>query len=85
MAAYDRVIAGMPAWLMRAYLEELGAAAGEDGLLRADDWSARVEQVEDFVLGSLRVGQVRLRIDASEAAMAALLPSLEKKLLRGGG
>ncbi len=85
MPAYDRVITGMPAWLMRKYLGDLGAGPAVDGWQRGAGWAAHVEEVEDFTVGSLRVGQVRLRIEASEEVMARLLPELEKKLLRGGG
>ncbi len=81
----DRVITGLPLWLLREYLEELGATRRAKGWLQGDGWRARLTQIQDYQIGSLRVGQVRLEIDGSPDALARLQPTLEKKLLRGGG
>jgi hypothetical protein len=43
-----------------------------------------LERVEDFQIGSIRVGQVHVEIEGEQQALDALLPQLEKKLLRAG-
>ena len=86
----ERVIRGIPVWLVRSYLEDLGAhvigeSTREHVALAADAWTATLEQVEDFQIGSLRVGQVRLALTGEEAALRPMLAALEKRLFRSGG
>ena len=70
---------------MRDYLLDLGGVEQPDGSLRGPGWLARLTQLENFTIGSLSVGQIRLEWQAEEAAHALLWPQLEKKLLRAGG
>ena len=86
----ERVIRGIPLWLVRSYLEDLGARptgapTREHVSLAADGWTATLEQVEDFQIGSLRVGQVRLTLAGEDDALRPMLAALEKRLFRGGG
>ncbi len=85
VAAFERVVTGVPLWLLRAYLEELGGWPGADGLLRGDGWHARLTQVEDYQIGSLRVGQVRLELDGEVEAVGRVRQALEPRLMRAGG
>jgi hypothetical protein len=82
--AFDRTITGVPLWLLREYLVELGGRARANRVA-GDGWRAELTQVEDYRIGSLAVGQVRLTVDGEAPALAALLPLLEKRLVRGGG
>ena len=86
----ERVIRGIPLWLVRGYLEDLGVhptgdPTREHVALTAETWTATLEQVEDFQIGSLRVGQVRLTLTGEDAVLRPMLASLEKRLFRGGG
>ena len=83
--AFQLVVTGVPLWLLRAYLEELGGRPGADGLLRGDGWQARLTQVEDYEIGSLRVGQVRLELDGEAEAVGRVRKALEPRLMRAGG
>lgn len=83
--ALDVTLRGIPLWLLREYIEELGARARDDGVLQGEGWQARLTQVEDFQVGSLKVGQVRLELDGEAASLEAVRPKLEKKLHRAGG
>lgn len=85
MAGEVRETRGIPLWLLREYLEEGGGRATDDQRVVGDGWEVRLTQLEDFAIGSLRVGQVRLDIDGSDAAVARLLAFLEPKLIRAGG
>jgi hypothetical protein len=80
-----REMRGIPLWLLEEYLLELGAKRLQPGLVVGEGWTARLEQLPDFQLGSLQVGQLRLEVQATPDAWQALQPMLEKKLLRAGG
>ncbi len=82
---YEREMRGIPLWLLREYLQELGGQAQSERLVQAAGWRAHLTQLDDFVVGSLRVGQVRLEVEASPEAWLGLQPALERKLLRAGG
>ena len=84
MAEIDRVITGIPAWLMQRYVESAGGVE-RDGRLVGDGWTVTLSAAPDHVVGSLRVGQVRLRIDGTDDGVAAAWDALEPKLLRAGG
>jgi hypothetical protein len=75
---------GIPLKLFRDYLVDLGGSPAEDGRIVGPGWQARLERVEDFQIGSLRVGQVHVEFEGQTEALDALLPQLEKKLLRAG-
>ena len=85
------MLRGIPRWLLRSYLEDLGGRADvECGLsvedrLHGDGWSATLVQIEDYRIGSLSSGQVRVTVTGEPVAVAALLEALEPRLLRGGG
>ena len=81
----ERIIRGVPAWLMGEYLKELGMVDRENGRYSTPTVTAHVEQIEDFQLVSLRVGQIRFVLEGEETAVEALKERLEVKLLRGGG
>jgi hypothetical protein len=82
---FETVVRGVPLWLLREYLEEIGGRLQADGGLMGDGWMARLTQVDDYVIGSLRVGQVRLELDGEAASVERAREALEPKLLRAGG
>jgi hypothetical protein len=90
-ASIDRVLRGIPRWLLRKYLEDLGGKATaeygltEEDLLDGDGWSASLAQIEDYRIGSLSSGQVRIRVTGEPETVAALMTALEPRLFRGGG
>lgn len=85
MVTYEREVRGIPLWLLREYLVAEGGKVDEEGRIAGPGWVARLTQLEDYQIGSLRVGQVRVEIDGEAGAMAELEQVMEKKLIRGGG
>lgn len=85
MASFSRDIRAVPIWLLRDYLTKLGGAVQPGGEVVGPGWQATLTQLEDYRIGSLRVGEVRLAIEGDATALADLLPRLEPKLLRAGG
>lgn len=81
----ERIIRAIPIWLLREYLEHLGGQSGADGWLGDVGWAARLTQIEDYRIGSLRVGQVCLELQGDAVAVAHIQEQLEPKLLRAGG
>jgi hypothetical protein len=88
---HERVLRGIPRWLLRGYLEQLGGTlepaddSTEEDVLTGDGWLARLTQIEDYQIGSLRSGQVRLTVAGEPVAVEALMAALEPRLFRGGG
>ncbi|MCY3920350.1 MAG: DUF1952 domain-containing protein [Chloroflexi bacterium] len=89
MSRVELRIRGVPEWLLRAYLAELGAVADGDGdapRMTGDgyavSWSAERAPLPG---GTLRLMQLNIRLDGDAAAIAALEPALMAKLQRGGG
>ena len=92
---HERVLRGIPRWLLVDYLEDLGgsavdAAAGVDlspdeDLVIGDGWQARVTQLEDYKIGALSSGQVRLVVTGDPDEVRGMLSRLAPRLFRGGG
>lgn len=83
--SYIREMRGIPLWLLRKYLVDIGAEEKGENLVIGRGWQASLSQMEDFQVGSLVVGQVRLELQADPEIWKELEPVLEKKLLRAGG
>ena len=78
-------IRGIPLWLLRDYLVDLGGVAQPDGTVDGPGWQGRLTPLDDFRLGSLRVAAVRMELSGTPEAMAQLEGGLKYKLLRAGG
>ncbi|MCC6165949.1 MAG: DUF1952 domain-containing protein [Caldilineaceae bacterium] len=76
---------GVPPWLMKEYLADLGGVEAEENLLVGDGWRAVVSKAEPRRIGSLVVGGAAVEFSGDEAALAALFEKLHWKTLRGGG
>jgi hypothetical protein len=85
MALVSQDIRGIPLWLLRDYLVDLGGQVQPDGQVVGPGWQGRLTRLEDFRLSSLRVGEVRLELDGDADAVARLELALRPKLLRAGG
>ena len=78
----EREVRGIPLWLIREYLEELGGVKSDDHHVAGEDWNASLEQIEDFQIGSLKVGQVRVVLEGNTDEV---IVGLDEKLVRAGG
>ena len=75
---------GIPLKLFQDYLIDLGGSPAGDGRVAGPGWQAHLQRLEPFQIGSLRVGQIQVTFEGQPEALDALLPQLEKKLLRAG-
>ena len=91
---HERILRGIPRWLLVEYLEELGGtavqtAAGldltpDEDFVVGDGWQARVTQLEDYRIGALSSGQVRLMVTGDPDEVRGMLARLAPRLGRGG-
>ncbi len=79
------LLTGLPRWLVEDYLADLGAVRQADEWVHPQGWRAKVEPAPDYQIGSLRVGQVWLRLHGEAQAVQSAWEALKPKLLRAGG
>ena len=79
-----REIRGIPFFLLREYLEELGGTATSDDRVEGPGWRAELEKMEPFRLGSLAVGQTRLVLEIEDRLANEFMERFELKTLRAG-
>jgi hypothetical protein len=75
----------LPMRLVKEYLQELGGQIIAEDQVTGPGWVVKLQKVEDFQLGSIRLGCLHLELEADPETMATFLPALERKLQRGGG
>ncbi len=85
MQTIVREMRGIPLWLLREYLQEMGGTAIDDHFVQAAGWNVRLARMEPFRLGSLEVGQTRLDIEIEDQLADAFIQQFSKKTLRAGG
>jgi hypothetical protein len=76
---------GVPVWLMREYLADLGGTALDEHVVAGVGWQADVRRAEPRHLGSLVVGGATVEFSGDPEALALLFKKLHLKTLRGGG
>jgi hypothetical protein len=84
MQTLVREIRGIPLWLLREYLQEMGGTAITHNFVQAAGWSVSLTRMEPFRLGSLVVGQTRLDIEIEDQLVAEFMAQFDKKTLRAG-
>jgi Domain of unknown function (DUF1952) len=79
-----REMRGIPFFLLREYLEELGGTALSDDQVQGPGWSVKLVHMEPFRLGSLSVGQTRLEMEIEDDQVDDFIDRFGKKTLRAG-
>jgi hypothetical protein len=79
-----REMRGIPFFLLREYLQDLGGTATGEDRVEGPGWSAHLEKMEPFRLGSLAVGQTRLTIEIDDEIADEFMARFELKTLRAG-
>jgi hypothetical protein len=75
---------GVPTWLMKTYLEELGAEELDENVMGWGECRAVISEAEPNVVGSLVVGGSIVEFSGCEGKLEAMLEELEWKTLRIG-
>ena len=76
---------GIPYFLLKEYLQELGGHLVGENLIIGDGWTVELEHMEPYRIGSLVVGQTRLTIELEDRVAADFQERFFKKTLRAGG
>lgn len=76
---------GVPLWLMKDYLVQLGAQEAGENFLQADGWSASLSKAAERRLGSLVVGGTTVKFSGDVQVLESMFERLHWKTLRGGG
>ena len=79
-----REMRGIPFFLLREYLEELGGKTVSEDRVEGSGWSVRLTRMEPFRLGSLSVGQTCLEIEIEENQVDEFMERFSMKTLRAG-
>lgn len=80
---------GLPEWLIRNYLRDLGAADDPHDpatpTMHADGWSASWTQERAEIAGSLALTEFVITLRGDPAVVTAIEAAFLKKAQRGGG
>jgi len=76
---------GIPYFLLKEYLQELGGQPANENLIVGDGWKVSLERMEPFRIGSLAVGQTRLTMELEDRVADDFQERFLKKTLRAGG
>lgn len=79
-----REMRGIPYFLLKEYLQELGGSLLDDDLIAGEGWRVHLERIEPFRIGSLEVGQTRLTIEVEDENAEDFLQRFALKTLRAG-
>ena len=84
MQTFVRDLRGIPYFLLKEYLQELGGSLAGENIIRGDGWTVTLERMEPFRLGSLEVGQTRLAMELDDLVAKDFLRRFDMKTLRAG-
>ena len=79
-----REVRGIPFFLLREYLEELGGTATSEEHVEGPGWQADLEKMQSFRLGSLSVGQTRVILKIEDYLADEFMERFSLKTLRAG-
>jgi len=84
MQTLVRELRGIPYFLLKEYLQELGGILADENIVRGNGWTVTLERMEPYRLGSLEVGQTRLTMELDEFVAKDFLQRFDMKILRAG-
>jgi hypothetical protein len=76
---------GIPYFLLREYLQEMGGQPEGEDRITGEGWRVQLERMEPYRIGSLAVGQTRLTIEMEDQVAGDFQARFLKKTLRAGG
>ena len=76
---------GIPNYLLKEYLQEMGGILSGEDLIQGDGWRVKIEKMEPFRLFSLSVGQSCLTMELDDLVADDFLERFKKKTFRAGG
>ena len=80
-----KLIYGVPIWLMKKYMADLGATETAENLMTGKGWQAAIRKSEPARIGSLVVGRIEVELSGEQHVLDELVERLHWKTMRGGG
>ena len=84
MQKLTREMRGIPYFLLKEYLVELGGVLVDENLVSGPGWSVRVTKLEPYKFHSLQVGQSLLEMELEEQVADDFLQRFAMKTMRAG-
>ena len=84
MQTLVRELRGIPYFLLKEYLQEMGGVLAGENIVRGDGWTVTLKRMESFHLGSLEVGQTRLIMELDDPIAKDFIERFDMKTLRAG-
>ncbi|MBC8335227.1 MAG: DUF1952 domain-containing protein [Anaerolineales bacterium] len=85
MKTIIREMRGIPFFLLKEYLEEMGGKSLNENQVQGPGWTVDMSRMEPFKIGSLSIGQTLLEIQIEDHAVDDFLKVFGQKTLRAGG
>ncbi len=85
MQTIIREMRGIPLFLLKEYLVEMGGEELNENQMQGPGWSVDISRMEPFKIGSLSIGQTLLEIQIEDYAVDGFLEVFGQKTLRAGG
>jgi hypothetical protein len=85
MQTIIREMRGIPFFLLKEYLQEMGGKEIQENIIQGAGWKVHLERMEPFRIGSLSVGQSKLTIDLEDEVADDFIKRFSMKTLRAGG
>lgn len=85
MQTISREIRGIPFFLLKEYLQDMGGELVEDDHIQGPGWMVRLSRMDPYQIGSLVIGQTKLDIQIEDDRVDDFFVQLNKKTLRAGG
>ncbi len=85
MQTIVREMRGIPFFLLKEYLVEMGGKPLNENQVLGSGWSVELSRMEKYRNGSLEVGQTRLEIQIEDHLVDDFLEVFGQKTLRAGG
>jgi len=76
---------GIPIWMMKDYLTQLGGREGAENVMEGAGWRAQLRKADLKHIGSLTIGGTTVIFSGEESTLATLFDQLHWKTLRAGG
>jgi len=84
MQKISREMRGIPYFLLKEYLVELGGTLLDEHTVAGAGWQVRLTKLEPYKVFSLQVGQTLLEMELEEAVAEDFLQRFAMKTLRAG-
>ncbi len=84
MQTITRDMRGIPYFLLKEYLVELGGVLDGEDFVIGQGWNVRLTKLEPYKIHSLSVGQTRIEMELEDEVAQDFLDRFSLKTLRAG-